>query len=195
MEEANQAEIQEIERKAEQQRTEAEERAQAQRNEMEARVEAQRLEFAQKLEEQRQTLEEQHQSYQRKMEASFQRQIAQAIQSHFPASPVPSPPVVLIPDDVTRRMENQDARIQQLTDMIQQLVTRSPPDAQPTTARASTGKRHAPHEVLDLTLDREIDDCASTQSRMLRQDQGAKKQDTKETPRQNLAGNISIKME
>ena len=161
---------------------------------MEARVETQRLEFKQQIEEQRTALEEEHRRYQRELEASFQRQIAQAIQAHFP-TPAPSTPSIPSPDDVNRRMETQDARIQQLTDMIQQLVTRSPSEVQPRTVRASTGKRHAPNVVVDLTIDQDAEDSVSHQSNLYRQDQGAKKRDTKDTPRQNLAGNTSIKME
>ena len=193
MEEEKQAELKEIERrKAEQQRVEAEERAQAQRNEMEARVETQRLEFKQQIEEQRTALEDQHRRYQQELEASFQRQIAQAIQAHFP-TPTPPTPSIPSPEEVNRSMETQDARIQQLMDMIQQLVTRSPSVAHPTNVRASTGKRHAPNAVVDLTIDQDAEDSVSHQSNLYRQDQGAKKRDTKDTPRQNLAGNISIK--
>ena len=194
MKEEKQAEIKEIESKAEQQRVETVEREKAQRIEMEERVEAQRLEFKQQLEDQRKALEEQHRKSQCEMEASFQRQIAQAIQSHL--SP-PVPPTTSSPstDEVNRRMETQDARIQQLTDMIQQLVTRSPLEARPTTVRASTGKRLASQAVIDLTVDHDTGDSASHQSSLLYQDQEAKKRDIKETPRQNLAGNLSIKME
>ena len=173
---------------------EAEERAQAQRDEMDARVETQRLEFKQQIEEQKKALEDQHRRYQQELEASFQRQIAQAIQAHFP-SPTPPTPSIPSPEEVNCRMASQDVRIQQLTDMIQQLVTRSPSGTPPTTARASTGKRHAPTAVVDLTTDEDDEDGVSLQSNLYRQDQGAKKRDTKETPRQNLAGNISIKME
>jgi hypothetical protein len=64
----------------------------------------------------------------------------------------------------------------------------------PPPARTSTGKRHAPHEVVDLTMDhRDLESDSQAQS--IRYDTGAKKRDTKETPRQNLAGNISIKLE
>ena len=193
MEEDKQAQIKEIESRAEQQRVETEERAKAQRKEMEERAEAQRVEFKQQLEDQRKVLEEQHRNYQRELEVSFQRQIAQAIQSHLP--PTPPTPIFPSPDDVNRRMETQDARIQQLTDMIQQLVTRSPSEGRPTTVRTSTGKRLASHAVIDLTGDHDSGNSASQQSSLPHQEQEAKKRDTKETPRQNLAGNLSIKME
>ena len=79
-------------------------------------------------------------------------------------------------------MENQDARIQQLTDMIQQLLTRSPAEPVTQPARLSTGKRHAPHAVVDLTMDHYDLENVSQQSEIRRNDQGAKKRDTKETP-------------
>jgi hypothetical protein len=162
---------------------------------MEAQAEKQRSQFKQQIEEQRQALDEQHRNYQRELEASFQRQIAQAIQAYFP-TPIPPTPPIPSPDDVNRRMGTQDARIQQLTEMVQQLVTRSPLEAHPTTARASTGKRHAPNVlVVDLTDDHEAEEHASHQSNLHRPDLAAKKRDTKDTPRQNLVGNMSIKME
>ena len=75
------------------------------------------------------------------MEARFQAQITQAIQAHItvpPSAPTLSPQ---IPDEVTRRMETQDAQIQKLTDMIQQLVTTSPLEVRRQPERAaSTGK-------------------------------------------------------
>jgi hypothetical protein len=93
-------------------------------------------------------------------------------------------------------MESQDARIQHLTDLIQQLVTKSSSAASTQPVRLSTGKRQAPpHSVVDLVMDHGDLENTSPQSPMLRNDHGAKKRDTKETPRQDLAGNISIKLE
>ena len=195
MEDEQQAELKEIERKAEKQRAEAETRAKEQLAQMEALAEAQRADFQRQLEEQKTELEAQNLRRQQEMETRFQAQINQAIQAHL-SPPAPPTPPRNMPDDVHRRMENQDARIQQLTAMIQQLVTRSPPTAQPIPARPSTGKRQAPpHVVVDLTMDHHDLETTSHQSHMPSNAQGAKKRDTKETPRQNLAGNISIKME
>ena len=107
---------------------------------MERQVEAQRIEFKQQLEDQRKTLEEQNIHRQRELEARFQAQINQAIQAHINSSPpVPAPPRQ-VPDEVARRMESQDARIQHLTVMIQQLVTQSPVEVRTQSERASTGK-------------------------------------------------------
>ena len=195
MEADKNAQIQEIEQKAEQQRLESEARAQEQRTLMEQQVEAQRNEFTQRLEEQRKALEKENLLRQQELEARFQEQIHQAIQAHLPTPSTAPPPPRHTPEEVAQRMENQDVRIQQLTDMIHQLLTRSPaePAAQP--ARSSTGKRHAPHAVVDLTMDHYDLENASQQTEIRREDQGAKKRDTKETPRQNLTGNISIKIE
>ena len=189
-------EIKEIEEKAEKQRQESEARAQEERTKWESQVEAQRVEFQQKLEAQRKELEEQNLARQREMESRFQDHINQAIQAHLMSvSTEPPTPPRTMPEDVVTRMENQDARIQQLTEMIQQLVTRSPAEHQhPPPARTSTGKRQAPHEVVDLTMDHH-DLESSSQAQSICYDIGAKKRDTKETPRQHLAGNISIKLE
>ena len=127
LQEDKKAEIREIETKADRQRQESEARAQEQNKEMERQVEAQGMEFKQQLEDQRKALDAQNiQHRQRELEARFQAQIGQAIQAHISVPPsVPTPPPQ-VPDEVNRRMESQDARIQQLTDMIQQLVTKSP---------------------------------------------------------------------
>ena len=93
-------------------------------------------------------------------------------------------------------METQDARVQHLTDLIQQLVTTSPLEVPPQSARLSIGKRQAPpHSVVDLVMDHGDLENTSQLPPMLLKDQGVKKRDTKDTPRQDLAGNISIKME
>jgi hypothetical protein len=95
-------------------------------------------------------------------------------------------------------MESQDARIQQLTDMVQQLVTKSPSIHRPQSERASSGKRQAPsHQVvIDLVMDHDDMENVSYDSTRYRADKGGKKQDTKETPRQDLSGqNMSIKVE
>jgi hypothetical protein len=190
------SQIKEIEEKAEKQRQESEARAQEERAKLESQVEAQRVEFQQKLEAQRQDLEEQNLARQRAMESRFQDHINQAIQAHLSASQTPPPPPLhTIPAEVATRMENQDARIQHLTDLIQQLVTRSPAESQhPPSARISTGKRHASHVLVDLTMDHQDLESASP-AQSIRYDTSAKKRDTKDTPRQNLAGNISIKLE
>ena len=195
MEVDNLSQIKEIEEKAEKQRQESEARAHEERAKLESQVEAQRVEFQTKLEAQRKELEEQNLVRQREMEARFQDHINQAIQAHLSVSPEPPTPPRTMPADVATRMENQDARIQHLTELIQHLVTRSPAEhPHPPSARTSTGKRHAPHEIVDLTMDHhdlELD----SQAQSIRYDTGAKKRDTKETPRQNLVGNISIKVE
>ena len=194
MEADKNAKIQEIEQRAEQQRNQSEASAREQRIQMEQQAEAQRNEFRRQLEEQRKAFEAETLRRQQEMEARLQEQIQQAIQAHLPATSPPSPPQQT-PEEVSRRMENQDARIQQLTEMIQQLLPRSPVEPPTQPARSSTGKRHAPHTVVDLVMDHYDLENASQQSEMRRTDQGGKKRDTKETPRQNLAGNISIKME
>ena len=196
MESEKLSQIKEIEMKAEQQRQESEARAQEERAKLESQVEAQRAEFKQRLEEQRKLLEEQNLASQRELESKFQVQINQAIQAHLSATPTPPTPPRQPSDEVAQRMEIQDARIQQLTELIQQLVTRSPMEhQQPRPVRTSTGKRQAPPELVDLTMDHhDLENESRTHSHE-RYDGGAKKRDTKETPRQNLAGNISIKME
>ena len=186
--------IKEIERKAENQRVDFEARAQEQRINLERQVEALRLEFQRQLEEQRKSMEEQQNRLrQQEIEAHFQAQINQSIQAYLPASPtIPTPPLPTT-DEVARRMESQDARIQHLTDLIQQLVAKSPLEASTQPARLSTGKRHAPpHSVVDLVMDHGDLENASQQSR---NDHSAKKRDTKDTPRQDLVGNISIQLE
>ena len=105
---------------------------------MEQQVEAQRNEFTQQLEEQRKALEEENLRRQQEMEARFQEQIHQAIQAHLPTPTAPTPPRHP-PEEVAQRMENQDVRIQQLTDMIQRLLTRSPAEPPTQPARSSTG--------------------------------------------------------
>jgi hypothetical protein len=166
---------------------------------MKKQVEAQRLEFKQQLEDQRKALEAQNSQCQRELEARFQAQITQAIQAHISVSPsVPTPPPQ-VPNEVNRRMESQDARIQQLTDMIQQLVTNSPSDSTLIIPqRSSTGKRQAPPQVVIdlLVMDHEDLESASYESVRHRAEKGAKKQGTKVTPRQDLSGNnMSIKVE
>ena len=153
---------------------------------MEQQAVSQRKEFKQQLEDQRKELKKQNLDRQREMEARFQAQINQAIQAHTTVSPSAPTPSPQIPDEVTRRMETQDAQIQKLTDLIQQLVTTSPSDVRRQPERAaSTGKRQAPsHEVIDLVIDHEDLETASYASARNRNTHGAKKQDTKETPRQ-----------
>ena len=197
MEEEKKAEIEEIKAKAEKQRLESEARAEEQNKAMEQQAVSQRREFKQQLEDQRKELEKQNLDRQQEMEVRFQAQINQAIQAHITVSPSAPTPSPQIPDEVTRRMETQDAQIQKLTDLIQQLVTTSPVEVRRQPERAaSTGKRQAPsHEVIDLVIDHEDLETASYASARHRNTQGAKKQDTKETPRQDLSGNMSIKME
>ena len=194
MEEEKNSQIQQIEQKAEQQRQESEQRAEEQRIQMEKQAEAQRNEFTQQLEDQRKALEAESTRRQQEMEARFQAQLNQAIQTHFP-TPAASTPPRPSPEEVARRMEIQDTRIQQLTDMLHQLLTKSPSEVPVQSARPSTGKRQASQTVVDLTMDHCDPENTSQQSDIRRSDQGVKKRDTKDTPRQNLAGNISIKME
>ena len=162
---------------------------------MERKVEAQRLEFQGQLEAQRKMLEAQNLRQQQEMETRFQTQISQAIQAHLPAQSAALRQPHHSPEQLARQMESQDARIQHLTEMIQYLVTTSPSDARSQPDRPSTGKRQAPPPtVVDLTIDH-YDLENDSQPSFPRNEQGAKKRDTKETPQQDLTGNISSKLE
>jgi uncharacterized membrane protein YqiK len=128
MEADKQAQIQQLEKNAQQQKLEAEQREKAYQQKMEAQAEAQRQELRQQLEEQRLAFERQNIQRQQEMEASIQRHIDQALQAHLPTRTVPTP-TQHTPDEVVRHMESQDVQIQKLTEMIQQLATRATPDA------------------------------------------------------------------
>ena len=186
-----QAQIQELEKRAQQEKSENEARAAEQTKQMEAQAEAQRREFQQKLEEQRLEFDRLNTQLQREMEEKIQHQISQAIQDHI-SSPANQSPPTPDPVDVVQRMESQDEQIRKLTNMVQQLVTRTTPPITTTVYRPSTGKRQAPRPI-EHTIDHQDLEETSQSSHRTRPDPGGKKRDTKETPRQQpLASSLSI---
>ena len=194
METDKQAQIKQLEHNAQQQRLKAEQREKDYQSKMEAQAEAQRQEFRKQLEDQRLAFERQIRLRQQEMEDSIQRHVDQALQAHLPVSNA-STPIQNTPVEVVRRIESQDAQIQKLTEMIQQLVTRTTPAASSRPARPSTGKRQASSHTGDLLMDNHDMEQASQKSQLTRIDPCGKKRDTKETPRQNLSGNICIQLE
>ena len=191
MEKDKQAQLQELERRAQQEKSDNEARAAEQLRQMEAQAEAQRKEFQQKLEDQRLEFVRLNNQRQREMEEKIQYHISQAIQAHIPTQQANQSPPTPTPLEVVRRMESQDEQIRKLTDMVQQLATRTTPTTYLNTSRPSTGKRQAPQPI-DHIIDYQDLEEVSQNSQQTRPDPGGKKRDTKETPRQQPAASLSI---